>query len=109
MPNSTGRVDGDPMQKASLIIKSGSFSGTRFEIATPDVIIGRTPTSDLTLVDEGISREHAVISWDEDRFSIEDLQSTNGTRVNGKRVRSVELQDGDQIQIGRTLFTFRLE
>jgi len=96
------------MQKASLIIKSGSFSGTRFEIATPDVIIGRTPTSDLTLVDEGISREHAVISWDEDGFSIEDLQSTNGTRVNGKRIRSVELQDGDQIQIGRTLFTFRL-
>jgi pSer/pThr/pTyr-binding forkhead associated (FHA) protein len=97
------------MQKASLIIKSGSFSGTRFEIATPDVIIGRTPTSDLTLVDEGISREHAVISWDADHFSIEDLQSTNGTRVNGKRIRSVELQDGDQIQIGRTLFTFRLE
>ena len=62
------------MQKASLIIKSGSFSGTRFEIATPDVIIGRTPTSDLTLVDEGVSREHAVISWDEDRFSLEDLQ-----------------------------------
>jgi pSer/pThr/pTyr-binding forkhead associated (FHA) protein len=97
------------MQKASLIIKSGSFAGTRFEITTPDVIIGRTPSSDLTLVDEGISREHAVISWDEDHFSLEDLQSTNGTRVNGKRIRSVELQDGDQIQVGRTLFTFRLE
>jgi pSer/pThr/pTyr-binding forkhead associated (FHA) protein len=96
------------MRKASLIIESGGFEGTRYEITTSDVIIGRTPTSDLTLVDEGISREHAVISWDEDHFSIEDLQSTNGTKVNGKRVRSVELQDGDRIQIGCTLFTFEL-
>ena len=49
--------------------------------------------------------------FDEDAasFTIEDLQSTNGTRVNGKRVRCAELATGDQIQIGRTLFEFLLE
>jgi pSer/pThr/pTyr-binding forkhead associated (FHA) protein len=37
---------------------------------------------------------------------LEDLQSTNGTQVNGKRVRSAALADGDEIQIGKTLFRF---
>ncbi|MFQ5696751.1 MAG: FHA domain-containing protein [Myxococcota bacterium] len=97
------------MRRASLTIKSGGFCGNRFEISRPEVLIGRTPTSDLTLVDDGISREHAMIVWEDDRFSIEDLQSTNGTRVNGKPVRSVELADGDEIQIGNTLFVLEIE
>ena len=41
-----------------------------------------------------------------DSYSVEDLQSTNGTQVNGKRVRSVTLSSGDELRIGRTLFEF---
>ena len=99
----------DPIGVAYLIIKSGSFEGSNFPLTAADVLIGRTPTSDLTLMDEGISREHAVISWENDCYQIEDLQSTNGTKVNGKRVRSARLEDGDEIQVGSTLFTFKSE
>ena len=93
------------------MILTGDFEGTEHALAKEETLIGRNPTTDITLLDEGISREHALVLLDEEAsiFTIEDLQSTNGTRVNGKRVRSAELAPGDQIQIGRTLFEFLLE
>jgi pSer/pThr/pTyr-binding forkhead associated (FHA) protein len=63
----------------------------------------------VKLLDTGISREHAVITWDDDHYSIEDLQSTNGTKVNERRVRSAPLESDDCIQIGHTSLIFRLE
>jgi len=79
-----------------------------FELTADETLIGRNPTTDITLLDEGISREHAIILYDaaSDSYSLEDLQSTNGTQVNGKRVRSVTLADGDEVRVGRTLFRF---
>jgi pSer/pThr/pTyr-binding forkhead associated (FHA) protein len=98
----------DPKTRAQLVIKTGGFAGTRYELAASETLIGRNPTTDITLLDEGISREHAIILYDEvnDTYSVEDLQSTNGTQVNGKRVRSVALTHGDEVRIGRTLFEF---
>jgi len=97
------------MRAATLRIESGASEGRRFELGEADVLIGRAPTSDLVLADEGISREHAMVSWEDDHFSIEDLQSTNGTHVNGKRIRTAELADGDRIRLGRTHLSFHLE
>ncbi len=94
------------MNKARLVIQKGGYPGTAFELAPGATLIGRNPSTDITLVDEGISREHAVIEWEDGAFSIEDLQSTNGTKVNGTRIRSVGLEEGDEIQIGRTVFVF---
>ncbi len=101
----------NPAQKSILIIQNGDFTGTSYSLSTGEVIIGRLPTTDITLLDEGISREHTLVVLDEDsgRYTIEDLQSTNGTKVNGRRVRSAQLEDGDEIQIGRTLFLFKVE
>jgi pSer/pThr/pTyr-binding forkhead associated (FHA) protein len=81
-----------------------------YDLTAEEVVIGRNPTTDITLLDEGISREHALVLFDEDGlgYVIEDLQSTNGTKVNGKRVRSASLAEGDKIQIGQTLFRFVL-
>ncbi|MDJ0789142.1 MAG: FHA domain-containing protein [Myxococcota bacterium] len=95
---------------AVLRICNGGFEGMSYELSADETIIGRNPTTDITLLDEGISREHALILYDEDAdtYSIEDLQSTNGTKVNGKRVRSAELSDGDELQIGQTRFDFSL-
>ena len=94
--------------RAALVIQDGGFEGTRFELAGDETLIGRNPTTDITLLDEGISREHAIILFDAEqgRYEIEDLESTNGTKVNGKRVRSATLDPGDEIQIGRTVFQF---
>ena len=93
---------------ARLVIKNGGFEGTTFELAAAETLIGRNPTTDITLLDDGISREHAIIVYDadSDSYSVEDLQSTNGTQVNGKRVRSVTLESGDEVQVGRTVFQF---
>jgi pSer/pThr/pTyr-binding forkhead associated (FHA) protein len=93
-----------------LEILNGGFEGMTYELSSEEVVIGRNPTTDITLLDEGISREHALILFDEEApgYVIEDLQSTNGTKVNGKRVRSACLVEGDEIQIGETLFRFVL-
>jgi len=94
--------------RARLVIKNGGLEGTSYELSASETLIGRNPTTDITLLDEGISREHAIILYDEvnDSYSVEDLQSTNGTQVNGKRVRSTTLSHGDEVRIGRTLFEF---
>ena len=94
--------------RARLRIRNGGFEGMCYEITAEETLIGRNPTTDITLLDEGISREHALLLWvpDDGTYTIEDLQSTNGTKVNGKRVRSAELGDGDDLQIGHTLFQF---
>jgi pSer/pThr/pTyr-binding forkhead associated (FHA) protein len=91
-----------------LLIQNGGFEGATYELVAEETLIGRNPSTDITLLDEGISREHALILCDPDsaEFSIEDLQSTNGTKVNGKRVRSATLAEGDEIQVGHTRFRF---
>lgn len=96
--------------RARLMIRNGGFEGMSYEITADETLIGRNPTTDITLLDEGISREHALIAYDAETgdYAIEDLQSTNGTKVNGKRVRSTGLADGDEIQIGHTIFQFLL-
>ncbi len=93
---------------ARLLILNGGFEGMSYDLDGPEVLIGRNPTTSITLLDEGISREHAIVVYDEDELSyvIEDLASTNGTKINGKRVRSAVLAPGDEIQIGQTLFRF---
>jgi pSer/pThr/pTyr-binding forkhead associated (FHA) protein len=99
-----------PAELGRLEILNGNFEGTSYDLTNQEVVIGRNPTTDITLLDEGISREHALILFDEESacFVIEDLASTNGTKVNGKRVRSAALSEGDKILIGKTLFRFRL-
>lgn len=93
---------------AVLEICNGGFRGMVYELAAPETLIGRSPTSDITLLDDGISREHAIIVFDPETgcYTIEDLQSTNGTEVNGKRVRTALLADADRIQVGSTLLRF---
>jgi adenylate cyclase len=91
-----------------LLIRNGGFEGTTYDLRSDETLIGRNPTTDITLLDEGISREHALILWDSesDELTVEDLQSTNGTKINGKRVRSATINEGDEIQVGHTRFHF---
>ena len=98
------------MATGRLEIMNGGFEGMTYDLTEDEVVIGRNPTTDITLLDEGISREHALVLFDEDApgYVIEDLASTNGTKLNGKRIRSAPLSEGDQLQIGQTLFRFVL-
>jgi len=65
--------------------------------------VGRAPECELRLDEEGVSRIHCEIRPDGDALALVDLQSTNGTHVNGTRVREARLQDGDTVVVGRVL------
>jgi two-component system cell cycle response regulator len=95
---------------ARLVALNGDCAGLFYELLADESMIGRNPTTDITLLDDGISREHAIISYEESdsEYVVEDLQSTNGTQVNGKRVRSATLAANDELRIGNTLFRFEI-
>ncbi len=65
-----------------------------------EYIIGRTKEADIQLTDERVSRSHASLRWSGSGFALVDLQSTNGTFVNGGKAGSIRLLDGDRIRIG---------
>ena len=100
---------GQALPVGVLIAQNDGCEGIRHRLVSDETLIGRNPHTDITLLDEGISREHAIVLRDESHYVIEDLQSTNGTKVNGKRVRSAELHPGDLIEIGHSRFLFELE
>jgi EAL domain-containing protein (putative c-di-GMP-specific phosphodiesterase class I) len=68
--------------------------------------VGRTAASSLQVADGRVSREHAVLTRDGDRYFIRDLGSTNGTTVNGQAIQEAELKDGDLITFADIEFTF---
>jgi len=68
--------------------------------------IGRTPDNDVQIDAKFVSRHHAVILAGPAQTIIEDLNSTNGVQVNGRRISRHSLKDGDQVAIGRTQYRF---
>jgi two-component system, cell cycle response regulator len=95
--------------RAYLIVLAGSAVGEMYKISKDETTIGRGSQADIQVIDEGISRRHASIRLDGDKVVIADLGSTNGTFLNGERVATQALSDGDKIQVGSTTilkFTF---
>src|SRR5947209_4696105 len=78
------------------------------ELSTP-VTIGREEGNVLRLNDERVSRFHAKVQFDNGEIIITDLESTNGTRVNGNVVQIRRLRPGDRIGVGRSLLLFGSE
>ncbi len=68
--------------------------------ATPDMLIGRSSSCDLVLQDPNVSRRHAQLFFREGRWILVDLDSTNGTYINGVRVHRSELLPGDFLALG---------
>jgi hypothetical protein len=85
------------------------LGGRRLLVPTGGAVVGRSRDCDIVLDDSGVSRRHAEILPDADGWSIEDLGSTNGLRVNGRSVRGLQqLHPGDRIVIGSTEIVFEL-
>ncbi|MEI8050326.1 MAG: DUF3662 and FHA domain-containing protein [Actinomycetes bacterium] len=74
--------------------------GRRIPVGTTAIVIGRLPDCAIVLNDSNVSRRHAEIIRQGEDIVLNDLGSTNGTKVNGMAIRSVVLQDGDEIYIG---------
>ena len=94
----------------ALIVRSGGGrSGETFHPEGERTTIGRSPDCEIFLDDVTVSRKHAVLAQRDGRWTVEDQGSLNGTFVNRKRVESAELDDGDELQIGKYRLTFLLK
>ena len=90
-----------------LVIVSGQSAGTRFELMGETTSVGRHETSDLLLDDVSVSRHHAVFTRTASgRITLRDLNSLNGTYVNGARVEETTLHSADEVQIGKFKLVF---
>ena len=90
-----------------LVIVSGQTAGTRFELTSETTSVGRHETSDLLLDDVSVSRHHAVFTRTASgRITLRDLNSLNGTYVNGARVEETTLHSADEVQIGKFKLVF---
>jgi len=99
---STEALGGVDQGRAYLIVLSGRRIGEMLEV-TDGLIVGRGSDAGFQVDDEGVSRVHICLNMDKDgTVMVKDLGSSNGTRVNGERVNSAVLRDGDKILIGTT-------
>lgn len=91
----------DVRESAMLILQQGAGMGQRWPLDQQGALtIGRGEDCDVILRDRHVSRYHARISWVDGRYSVEDLDSKNGTHVNGRELTAPQvLEDGDEIQI----------
>ncbi len=97
-----------PQGNARLVILSSTFAGQTFELNKPQLIIGRTDDNDIVINHRSISRNHAKVVREPDtgRFTISDLQSSNGVRVNGEEYGKVELRRDDMVDLGHVRLRF---
>jgi diguanylate cyclase (GGDEF)-like protein len=102
---------GDPLERhrskhASLVMIHGPQMGVSFPLTQSRLTIGRASSCDIQIEDENISRKHAELLTKESICTVRDLDSTNGTYVNSRRVVEVELKDGDLLMISTSVFKY---
>jgi hypothetical protein len=103
-PSVVGRAGGRPTATHVLVVDG---PGTRHQLTTGRNVIGRGTDADIRLPDTGVSRKHVDVVLENGVATVEDLGSTNGTLVNGRRVNRQPLADGDVIRIGHSVLVYR--
>ena len=92
---------------ARLLVLPGPDKGKAYVARLEPVAIGRSDDTDIRLTDNTVSRRDAEVRPENAGLVIEDLNSSNGTYVNGQRIyKSVRLKHGDQIKVGATLLVY---
>lgn len=84
------------------------IGGKRYPLTKQRTIIGRGSDADITVDDTGTSRQHVEILWDGKRGQVNDLGSTNGSKLNGEPLTKAALPPDSVIEIGRTRIVFRV-
>ncbi|HEV8323201.1 MAG TPA: GGDEF domain-containing protein [Myxococcota bacterium] len=107
MPVATPRP-GDSTSRALLVVLSGPAIGHTYTVGPEPVLLGRGEGCEVLIPDPGISRQHARVELRADKFFVVDLGSTNGTLVDGVRIKDAEpLREGNRIQLGsRSIIKF---
>jgi len=91
---------------ASLFVIQGSDQGRRYDLDEEAVSLGRDNDNDIQLHDSEVSRHHAEVRNDETGHLLVDLNSSNGSFVNGNQITEHQLANGDRVQLGRSLMIF---
>jgi len=94
------------MRSVTLLVLEGVDKGRVFRDLPVPVTIGREEGNALRLNDERVSRYHAKVQSEDGDIILTDLDSTNGTRVNGAAIQIRRLRPGDQVSIGRSMLLF---
>jgi pSer/pThr/pTyr-binding forkhead associated (FHA) protein len=93
-----------PGRQYVLRFISGKYQGGEFPVVPEkQIIVGRSSDLDMVLVEDMVSRKHAKIQMQADQIWIEDLGSTNGTFVNGEKIKRARLKEGDRVLIGTSI------
>lgn len=93
-----------PLRHLALRFISGKYQGGEFPLGDQqEIIVGRASDLDMVLVEDMVSRRHARIACSEQQIVIEDLGSTNGTFVNGEKIKRTTLKEGDRVLIGTSI------
>jgi uncharacterized protein YegL len=104
------QVKGTPTAPALawLVGIEGRDKGRKYEINTAEAVLGRGTDADLRLDDDEVSRRHAkIVKQGNGRYTVVDMASTNGLKVNGSKVLTSEIRDGDTLEIGSSTFMFK--
>lgn len=95
---------GEPARRLALKFISGKYQGGEFPLNDgQDVVVGRSSELDMVLVEEMVSRKHAVFHLENGVLTVQDLGSTNGTFVNGERIDKAVLREGDRVLVGTSI------
>lgn len=92
-----------------LVVLEGPQKGEDFRLREGKNLLGSSHDAEVALKDQTVSNAHASLSYKDRRFLLTDLDSTNGTFVNGgaEGISRVELQDGDVVRLGETTLKFK--
>ncbi|MGH0031653.1 MAG: FHA domain-containing protein [Myxococcota bacterium] len=94
---------------ATLVEVAGGAEGNEHPVDVARLVVGRGPDVDLCFDDDAMSAQHAAFEHTRGGLSVTDLDSTNGTKVNGEAVTSRVLAHGDRIELGGHAFQLQLE
>lgn len=99
-------VEGKPQGLGQLVCLSNNFPGQEWVLDKPVMVVGRTDDNDIVINHRSISRHHARLTEENGRYTIIDLQSSNGVRINGEEYGKVELRKGDLVDLGHVRLRF---
>ena len=95
--------------RASVVIVEGPGAGQEYPLEKAVSVLGREKGVDILLPDTAVSRRHAALAPEGAAFRLRDLGSTNGTLLNGKKIRESAIRHGDRFQVGNTTLQFVVE
>ncbi len=91
---------------AAIIVMSAGTQVAKHTVNSSPFVVGRDPKNGVALENVGVSRRHCQFTCENGRFFVEDLGSSNGTFIQGKRIRKAEVSNGDEVNVGKFTLLF---